>query len=90
MIQRVELADIHQSKVRLSQTDDVGTMAHAEVEVDDGETLRKALHQREKAWREGVDTTEGEGKQLTIDSWQLTIRLCHYTQVVVDGDIGFA
>ena len=44
MFQRVELADIEYLKVILDETDDVGTMANGQVEVNDGETVRETVH----------------------------------------------
>ena len=39
----------------------MGTVTDGEVEVDDGETVREAVHQRKEAGREAVNAGEGEG-----------------------------
>ena len=66
MFQRVELADIEYLKVILDETDDVGTMADGQVEVDDGETVRETVHEREQTGRETVNAAEREGVELAF------------------------
>jgi len=55
LIQAIEFADIKNIKVRLHQSYDMGAVADAEVEVDDGETVGKAVHKGEQTGREAVD-----------------------------------
>ena len=54
-MERIKFADVHQAKVGFDETDDVGAVTDREVEVDDGETLREAVHKREQTRRETVD-----------------------------------
>ena len=44
-IQTVQFSDIEDLQVVLHQSDDAGTMADGEVEVDDGETVGETIHQ---------------------------------------------
>ena len=44
-IQTVQFSDIEDLQVVLHQSDDAGTMADGEVEVDDGETIGETVHQ---------------------------------------------
>jgi hypothetical protein len=50
LVEGVELADVKESEVSFQTAYDVASVAGAEVEVHDGETLREALHQGEKTW----------------------------------------
>ena len=64
--QAIELADIKDIEVGLDQSDDVGTVAHGEVEVDDAEAVGEVVHQRKEAGREAVDAGEGEGVEFSV------------------------
>ncbi len=67
LVERVEFANIKNLKIVLDESYDMGAVTNAEVEIDDGETLRKAIHQWEQAWREAVDAREGKhAKRLTM------------------------
>ena len=66
-VQRVEFPDIKDLKVVLDEAYDVGTVTDGEVEVDDGETVREAVHQRKEAGREAVDARERESVEVMGD-----------------------
>ena len=59
-VERVKFANIHELKVRFDETNDGCTMADGEVEVDDGETIGEALHEREQTRGETMDAREGK------------------------------
>jgi hypothetical protein len=55
LIQTIEFADIENVKVWFHQSYDMGAVADAEVEVDDGKTVGKAVHKGEQTGLEAVD-----------------------------------
>ena len=61
LIQTIEFADIENVKVWFHQSYDMGAVADAEVEVDDGETVGETGHQGKETRREAMDAREGEG-----------------------------
>ena len=60
-IQTVQFADIEDLQVVLHQTDDEGTMADGEGEIDDGERIGETIHQGKETRREAMDARKGEG-----------------------------
>ena len=59
-LKRVEFSNVENLQVGLDEANDASTMADGEVEIDDGETFRKAIHEREQTGREAVDARECE------------------------------
>ena len=55
LFQRIQFSDIEDIEVGLNQSDDVRTMAHGEVEVDDAEAVGEAIHEGEQTGREAMD-----------------------------------
>ena len=84
-LKRVELTHINHLQIVFHQSHDFGTMADREVEVDDAELIRKAVHQWEETGRERVDATEGEGIKWRVDSGQWTVMITLNLQGVIDG-----
>ena len=66
-VQRVEFPDIKDLKVVLDEAYDVGAVTDGEVEVDDGETVWEAVHERKEAGREAVDARERESVEVMGD-----------------------
>ena len=66
-VQRVEFPDIEDAEVVLDEAYDVGAVTDGEVEVDDGETVWEAVHERKEAGREAVDARERESVEVMGD-----------------------
>ena len=55
LFQRIQFSDIKDIKVIFNESDNVRTMAHGEVEVDDAEAVGEAVHEGEQTGREAMD-----------------------------------